>query len=115
MICGGRGRILDAGQLDRDLIVALRADLGLGDAEPVDAVRMIVDRPVEVLVGERRGPFGGTAWSVTSSPPCRSSPSVGRLVERRAGMASRPTPTSAATTSATTMTAERRVMLRRSG
>ena len=50
MIFAAAAGILDAGQLDRDLVVALRADLGLGDAEPVDAVAHDRDRAVEVLL-----------------------------------------------------------------
>ena len=47
----GRGRrILDARQLDRDLVVALGANLGLRDAELVDARAHDRDRPVEVLL-----------------------------------------------------------------
>jgi hypothetical protein len=38
-----------AGQLDHDLVRALLADLGLGDAELVDAVAHDVDRAVDVL------------------------------------------------------------------
>ena len=49
---GGRLRILDAGELDDDLVVALRADLGLRDAELVDAVPHDLDRALEVLLGE---------------------------------------------------------------
>ena len=49
---GGFLRIGDAGQLDDDLVVALLADLGLGDAELVDAVPHDVHRAIEVLVGE---------------------------------------------------------------
>jgi hypothetical protein len=51
-------------------------DLGLRHAELVDAVAHDVHRAVEVLARQlaiRRG----TAWSVTSRPPCRSRPSVG--------------------------------------
>ena len=47
---GGLLRIGDAGELDDDLIVALLADLGLGDAELVDAVPHDVHRAIEVLV-----------------------------------------------------------------
>ena len=50
---GGLLRIGDAGELDDDLVVALLADLGLGDAELVDAVPHDVHRAIEVLVGER--------------------------------------------------------------
>ena len=52
MICGGGRRILDAGQLDGDLVVALRADLGLRHAEAVDAAAHDLHRAVEVLGGE---------------------------------------------------------------
>ena len=40
--------VLDAGDLDRDLVVALLPDLGLRDAEPVDAVAQDLDRAGEV-------------------------------------------------------------------
>ena len=49
---GGRFGILDAGKLDHDLVVALRPDLGLRDAELVDAVAHDLDRAVEVFLGE---------------------------------------------------------------
>ena len=49
---GRRLRILHAGQLDHDLVVALRADLGLGDAELVDAAPHDLDRTFEVFLGE---------------------------------------------------------------
>ena len=48
----GRGRVVDAGQLDRDLVVALRADLGLRHAEAVDAAPHDLHRPVEIRLGE---------------------------------------------------------------
>src|SRR6185312_10457203 len=51
------------------------------------------------------------AWSVTSRPPCRSSPSVGRCSIGDPGMASSATPTRAAATRPTTKIAARRVML----
>ena len=44
--------ILDAGKLDDDLVVALRPDLGLRDAELVDAIPHDLDGTVEVLVRE---------------------------------------------------------------
>ena len=57
--------------------------------------RMIeTDRSRSSLVSFRSR--GGTAWSVTSSPPCRSSPSVGFCSNGDPGMASSPTPTRAA-------------------
>ncbi len=49
--------VVHAGELDDDLILALGADLGLGDAELVDAVPHDLDRPLEV--GRRqRMPLG---------------------------------------------------------
>ena len=53
----GSGGILDAGKLDRDLVVTLRPDLGLGDTELVDAVTHDRHRPVEILLGQR-APLG---------------------------------------------------------
>ena len=44
--------ILDAGKLDDDLVVALRPDLGLRDAELVDAVPHDLDGAVEVFLRE---------------------------------------------------------------
>ena len=58
MISAAASGILDAGKLDDDLVVALRADLGLRDAELVDAVPHDLDRALEVLFGQvavRRG------------------------------------------------------------
>ena len=52
MISAAACGILDAGKLDDDLVVALRPDLGLRDAELVDAVPHDLDRAVEVLVRE---------------------------------------------------------------
>ena len=49
---GRRLGILDAGQLDDDLVVALRPDLGLRDAELVDAVAHDLDGAVEVFLRE---------------------------------------------------------------
>ncbi len=46
----GGFRIADPGQLDDDLVGALLADLGLGDAEPVDAAPHDLDGPVEVFL-----------------------------------------------------------------
>ncbi|TMM25803.1 MAG: hypothetical protein E6F97_02140 [Actinobacteria bacterium] len=51
-------RVVDASQLDHDLVLALLADLGLGDAERVDAVTHDRDRGVhavrrDLLVPER--------------------------------------------------------------
>jgi len=43
---------VDAGKLDDDLVPALLADLGLGHAEPVDAVPHDRDRAVEVRAGD---------------------------------------------------------------
>ena len=62
---------------------ALLADLGLGDAELVDAVPHDVDRAVEI-VGVSSWPRGGCAWSTTSRPPWRSRPLRSVLVDRRA-------------------------------
>jgi len=45
-------RVLDARKLDDDLVVTLGADLGLGDAELVDAIPHDVDRAVEVVLRE---------------------------------------------------------------
>jgi hypothetical protein len=45
-------RIADTRQLDDDLVVALRPDLGLRHAEAVDAAPHDLDRAVEVLVGQ---------------------------------------------------------------
>ena len=50
MIVGGGLRVAHPGQLDDDLVVALRPDLGLGDAEAVDAAPHDLDGAVEVLV-----------------------------------------------------------------
>ena len=52
MIAAAAAGSLIPGQLDRDLVVALRPDLGLGDAEPVDAVAHDLDGAVEVLLGQ---------------------------------------------------------------
>ena len=49
---GRRLGILHPGKLDDDLVVALRADLRLGDTELVDAVPHDLDRAVEVFLGE---------------------------------------------------------------
>jgi len=46
-------RVVDAGKLDHDLVLALLADLRLGHAELVDAALHDRDRPVEVGRGER--------------------------------------------------------------
>ena len=43
---------MDAGELDHDLVRALLADLGLGDAEGVDALAHDRDRRVQVVRGE---------------------------------------------------------------
>ena len=48
--CSG---FLTPGQVDHDLVVALLADLGLRDAEPVDAVAEDLDRAVEVGLLQR--------------------------------------------------------------
>jgi hypothetical protein len=48
----GRGRIVDAGELDDDLIRALLADLGLRDSELVDPLPHNVDRPGDVVRGQ---------------------------------------------------------------
>ena len=45
----GAGRIVDAGELDDDLVRALLADLGLGDAELVDPLPHDVDRASEIV------------------------------------------------------------------
>ncbi len=45
--------VLDARKVDHDLVVALLADLGLGNAEPVDAVAQDLDRAVEVGLLQR--------------------------------------------------------------
>src|SRR3954454_7159257 len=58
----------------------------------------------------RLRPFGGTACFVISSPPWRSRPSVGFLCTGDEGMTISATPTRPATTRATTMMAERRVI-----
>ncbi len=50
MILAAASGSLTPGQRDRDLILALRADLRLGDAEAVDAVAHDRDRAVEVLL-----------------------------------------------------------------
>ena len=42
------GGVLDAGEVDHDLIVALLANLRLRDAEPVDTVAEDLDRAVEI-------------------------------------------------------------------
>ncbi len=47
---GGAGGVEDAGEVDRDLVGALPADLGLGDAELVDAVADDLDRAIEILI-----------------------------------------------------------------
>ena len=47
------GRVLDAREVDHDLIVTLLPDLGLRDAEPVDAVAEDLDRAVEVGLLQR--------------------------------------------------------------
>ena len=50
MIFAAASGSLTPGQLNRDLVVALRADLRLGHAEPVDAVAHDRDRAVEVFL-----------------------------------------------------------------
>ena len=47
------GRVLDAREVDHDLVVALLADLRLRDAEPIDAVAEDLDRAVEVGLLQR--------------------------------------------------------------
>ena len=49
---GGALGVLHARELDRDLVLALLADLGLGDAELVDPLADDRDRAVEVRVGQ---------------------------------------------------------------
>ena len=44
--------VLDVGQADLDLVGADAGDLGLGDAEGVDAVADDLDRAVDVLAGD---------------------------------------------------------------
>jgi len=55
---GGLALVVDAGELDDDLIGALLSDLRLGDAELVDPVAHDVDRPVDV----RRGQLVTLRW-----------------------------------------------------
>ena len=75
--CRRGGRIVDAGQLDHDLVRPLLADLGLRDAELVDPIAHGFDRRDRPR--SAHGPWGGTAWRTTSSPPCRSRPRVAFL------------------------------------
>ena len=73
---GGRG-VLDARELDDDL-VRRPACGSRARVTPSLSTRfrmMSTERLRSSSVSSRFG--GGTAWSVTSSPPCRSSPSVG--------------------------------------
>ena len=105
--------ILDAGQLNRDLIVALLANLGLGDAEPVDAVAHDRDRAVEVGLRQRpvlrqHGLQRHLEPALKIEAECRF------LVKRRATESPvSTTPTRARATSATTIVAARRVMCAR--
>ena len=111
---GGRGRVLDAGELDRDLVGALRPDLRLGDAELVDAGAHDRDRAVEVFLRElavvRRNRLQRHLEAALEVEPERRRCSSGDP-----GIASSATPTRAAATSATTRTAALRVMCGRSG
>ena len=74
-LCSRLG-VLDAGELNHDLVVALSPDLGLGDAELVDPIPHDVDRPVEILLREvavrRRDGLEGDLEA-----PWRSRPRVG--------------------------------------
>ena len=76
--------VLDAGDLDRDLVVALLPDLGLRDTEPVDAVAQDLDRPGEVgllqLPVRRRHRLEGHLEAALEVEAER-----GLLVDRRAG------------------------------
>ncbi len=82
-------RVLDAGQVDHDLVVALLADLGLRDAEPVDAVAEDLDRAVEVgllqrPVGRRHGLQRHLEAALEIEPEGR------RLLDRRSGNRKQP-------------------------
>ena len=76
--------ILDAGEIDHDLVVALLADLRLRNAEPVDSVAKDLDRAVEVFLGEvtvrRRNRLQRDL-----EPALEVEPERRRLVQRRAG------------------------------
>ncbi len=76
--------ILDAGKLDHDLVVTLRADLRLRDAELVDAAPHDLDRAVEVFFGEvavrRRN-----GLERDFEPALEVQPERRRLMEWRAG------------------------------
>ena len=50
MISAARAGIVDACELNRDLIGSLARDDGLGDAELVDALAHDLDRAVEILL-----------------------------------------------------------------
>ena len=79
-------RVVDAGELDDDLVGALLADLGLGRRRACRrGSRMIVTERSTSAPGRAFWFFGGTALRTTSRPPWRSRPCVGLLVDRRAG------------------------------
>ena len=81
--------VLEARQVDHDLVFALLADLGLRDAEPVDAIAQDLDRAVEIgllqrPVGRRHRLQSHLEAALEVEPEGR------RLLDRRSGNGKQP-------------------------
>src|SRR5262249_23501349 len=89
--CGSLGGIVDAGELDHDLVRPLLADLRLGDAELVDALAHDRDRAVERRRVELL-PLGGLGLPhhlAAAGPAWKTAPQRPLFVQRGAGKAKR--------------------------
>ena len=82
-------RVLDARQVDHDLVVALLADLGLGDAEPVDAVaRISTERSRSDFCSGRLAGRHGLQRHLETA--LEVEPERRRLLDRRSGNGEQP-------------------------